>query len=177
MTSLDKEKLRGLLIYFIIFTLSLVFMGAFYIASLDKKTKEISNIDKLIVEKENYQKIYPDADFTIANLNNKIKLVEKILPNKIESSLFLSNISNYANYVSVNLIEIKPGEIKEQGKVKSQDFNIVISGDFFPSINFLSKIHNTNPYTIINSGQMYIEDGIIKTNINCTIFALDRLTN
>lgn len=172
MLSQDRKNFLCLLLLLLLWTAGCcLFYHCSYQPLYQKQQTVIEANHALIDEAALFHENYPTARHSLKILKQKELLLAQKLPPGPELPQLMQSLNSDALTSQVEVVEIKPAEESTANNCRVQSLELKIQGNFFAIMNFLQKIHNSSRLIILNSGQIYTENDIIKTTLTLKFFA------
>ncbi len=100
---------------------------------------------------EMYAAAHPDIERDLGELDGKLIQVDKMLPNSNDIYDFLVQLEQAAKGSSIQLVQIKPGQILNKNGYREIPVEIFIKGNYFQMLDFLKKLEDGPRFNTITS--------------------------
>ncbi|MGI6091432.1 MAG: type 4a pilus biogenesis protein PilO [Veillonellaceae bacterium] len=119
---------------------------------------------------EAFATAHPNSEQYLLQLDQQVVHVDRLLPNQPDISDFLLQLDQAAKECGVEIVNIKFSPSVNKKGYRDIPLEILISGDYFKTLNFLSKTENLPRFNSINSVITQSRDEVLETKLTVTIY-------
>jgi Tfp pilus assembly protein PilO len=174
--SWDKLSIRHRVSFFLVGMITLSFLG--YLCVLlpqwekinTLKTEYIAEQQKVTVV-EAFLLLHPSPEKYLGELDTTLKQIDTSLPDSPDISSFLFQVKNLSTSCNVQLRSLKPGKLVNKEGYRMYDMEIIISGNFLESMNFISNMEKGLRFINITGTNMKLDKSGLETKISAKIYS------
>ena len=114
---------------------------------------------------------YPEPNKYLKLLDDKLVLLECLLPTEACISEFLSQSEEAAKASGVQLISLKPGSTVNKNGYREWMMEQVIRGSYFQTMNYYKKIEEGPRYNTVSNIAIQSKIGYLESKLTISIFS------
>jgi type IV pilus assembly protein PilO len=114
---------------------------------------------------------HPDPAKYLKLLDDKLHVLEQMLPPKARVSEFLSQSEATAKISGVQLVSLKPGAAVNKNGYQEWSLELVIHGGFFQIMDFVKKIEAGSRFSSVVSIVMKAKSGQLESKVTISMYS------
>lgn len=114
---------------------------------------------------------YPEPPKYLKMLDNKLAVLERLLPTEVQVSDFLSQSELASKASGVQLISLKPGAPVNKNVYREWVMELVIRGSYFQTMNFLKKIEEGPRFSTVSNIAIQSKPGHLESKLAVSIYS------
>ena len=119
------------------------------------ETKRLQAVEKSL---KSFQRQHENLSEFMELTEDRLTVSKKLLPEKLETENFVSEVYKSAGENSVNLILLQVGEVVAEEKFQRQSVKIKIAGDYVSILNFMRSIYDGERFAKLENISMEKSD-------------------
>lgn len=122
----------------------------------------------------NFYEKHNNIDAYAGNLQERITLVNGMLPNNMAVNDYMLELQTKASASGIMLTLVKPGKMKAQNNYVEQELSIAFQADYYQLNDFLCRIEQTERFANVIGIQIKSKENgpRLECNVNLAVFAL-----
>lgn len=145
-------------------------------AHMDELTTQYQDEQQQVAVVEAFVKSHPHPEGYLLELDNKIKIVDKLLPDQPEVGNFLLQMEQLAKDCDVQLVYLKPGKVSNRQGYRETAVEIAIRGNYAGIMNFLHKTEDGTRFISIANISMQLGAIGLESKIQAKIYTYGVVT-
>lgn len=118
-----------------------------------------------------YMHVHPDRAAYEMNLKRQHVLVQRLLPDALDSQRFLEDVEDKAKANNVRIHRVLPEKSEIYAEVQTQYITIEFTSDYFALLSFLAALEQDR-FCRIYQAETKAEEGMLRTKMRIGIYAL-----
>lgn len=174
--NLDKLHLKNQ-IAIVIVTVSAIILPCYWLiflprqAHIAKLTEQYHHTKRDIEVAESFAMSHPDIERYLLDLDNKITLVNKMMPNDADIGNFLVYIENTSKASGLELVQLQPGVAINKNGYREIPVEILVKGNYFQTLQFLSKLESLPRFSAVNNVLIQARSGVLENKLSIVIYS------
>lgn len=120
---------------------------------------------------------HPNTELYLFQLDEQKAQVDRLMPDKSDISDFLAQLDQAAKSTGLKIMNIKISPIVNKNGYRDIPIEIVVKGDYFQTINFLTKMENLSRFNTINSIVTQSREKDLETKLAVTVYSYGIVQN
>ena len=113
----------------------------------------------------------PEADKYLAELDQRVAQVNKMLPNDLDMSECLRQIEMAAKTGGVQLLQVKPSLAVNKKGYREAPVEIIIKGTFWETLKFLKTLEDGPRFNSVTSLAVHSDQGMLECKLVVAIYS------
>lgn len=126
---------------------------------------------------EAFATAHPNSEQYLLQLDHQKGRVDMLMPDQPDIGNFLIQLDQTAKACNIKIVNIKFSPSVNKNGYRDIPLEILISGDYFQTINFLTKMENLPRFNSINSVVTQSRAEALETKLTTTIYSFGVVQN
>ncbi|KYZ77079.1 hypothetical protein AXX12_02785 [Anaerosporomusa subterranea] len=125
----------------------------------------------LVKAAQDFGMIHPEPAKYLKLIDDKLHVLERMLPSEARVSEFLSQSETAAKASGAKLVSLKPGAAMNKNGYQEWSMELVIHGSFFQTMNFVKKIEEGPRFNSVSNIVMQAKPGQLESKLTISIYS------
>ena len=121
---------------------AMMWQGAGVVQELEEQEQSLHQVQEEYAALERLQAEHPDVEKYQMEVEKELKHVGALLPDDMETAVFLQEMKAAADRTGMVLCELAPEEAAEENGLLAMPVRVTLQGDYFSLVRFLRALQN-----------------------------------